>query len=233
MRPLASGFNPRSISGLALWLDASNTGSLFQDTSAATPATVSPNPIGHWKDLSGNGKNATQGTANDRPIISASTRNGRRVIEFDGLGDHFSFTSTSFQTVFGVCFVKSDTVGGRVLNSLIGSTANDIRRDGVSPTTAWRGLGAETNSGDFTNPAGSQFRVNGNSTSIVAEQVWHLVTAIRGTGTAAMEKIGQTVGFREFGGQMAEIICYDRALTTAERDRVERALGQKWGLTIG
>ena len=238
LRPLASGFNPKSISGLALWLDASAPGSLFQDTSAATAATANPNPVGYWKDLSGNGKNATQGTANNRPIISPAFRNGRTVLRFDGINsldaDFLEFTATAVQTVFAVCYVN--TAAGS-LNSLIGNSSGspDIRRDSnTTPSTRWRGLGAETNVDDFTNPAGSQFRVNGVSTSSVAEQTWHLATAIRGTGTAQVNQIARSLfSARSFGGDIAEFVCYDRALTNSERDRVERALGKKWGLTIG
>ena len=236
MRP-TNNFTPRSISGLALWLDASATGSLFQDTNAATAATANPNPVGYWRDLSGNGRHATQGTANNRPIISPDLRNGRMALRFDGINsldaDFLGFTATSLQTVFAVVYVN--TAAGN-LSSLIGNSAGspDVRRDSnTTPSSRWRGLGAETNLDDFTNPAGSQFRVNGTSTSSVAEQVWHLVTAIRGTGTASFNQIGRSqFSARSFGGDVAEFVCYDRALTDAERNTVERALGKKWGLTI-
>ena len=239
LRPRATGFSPRSISGLALWLDASASGSLFQDTSAATAATANPNPIGYWKDLSGNGKHATQGTANNRPIISPDLRNGRKVLRFDGLNsvdaDFLGFSNTAVQTIFGVCYVN--TVAGN-LSSLIGNSSGspDIRRHfDPSPSDRWRGLSNQNSDvADFANPAGSQFRVNGVGTNLVAEQVWHLVTAIRGTGTAEVNQTGRGGFFaRSFGGDIAEFICYDRALTNSERDTVERALGKKWGLTIG
>jgi hypothetical protein len=238
LRPRQTGFNPKSISGLAMWLDASAPGSLFQDTSAATASTGNPNPVGYWKDLSGNGNHATQGTANNRPIISPDLRNGRNVLRFDGLSgsdaDFLQLTATAVQTVFAVCFVN--TAAGN-LSSIIGNSSGspDIRRDSnTTPSSRWRGLGAETNLDDFTNPSGSQFRVNGVSTSSVAEQTWHMLTAIRGTGTAQINQIARSLfSARSFGGDIAEFVCYDRALTDSERDRVERALGKKWGLTIG
>lgn len=238
LRPRATGFSPKSIPGLALWLDASAIGSLFQDTNAATASTANPNPVGYWKDLSGNGKHATQGTANNRPIISPALRNGKTVLRFDGLnsldGDFLGFTATAMQTVFAVCYVN--TASGS-LNSLIGNTSGspDIRRDSnTSPSSRWRGLGAETNLDDFTNPTGSQFRVNGVSTSNVAEQTWHLVTAIRATGTGTMNQIARSqFQARSFGGDIAEFVCYSTSLTDKQRDVVERWLGNKWGLTIG
>ena len=240
LRP-RDNFTPRSIPGLALWLDASAVNALYQDTLAATPATANPNPVGYWRDLSGNGKHATQGTANNRPIVSPELRNGRTVLRFDGLGsfdaDFLAFTATSLQTVFAVCRVS--TVSGN-LNSLIGNSSGspDIRRDNnATPSNRWRGTstdGSASDVNDFANPSGSQFRVNGASTPNIAEQTWHLICAIRGTGTASLNQIARSLfSARSFGGDIAEFVCYDRALTNAQRNTVERALGRKWGLSIG
>lgn len=240
LRPRQTGFDPRSISGLALWLDASAAGSLYQDTLAATPATSATNPVGYWRDLSGNGRHATQGAANNRPTIAPTTRNNRTTIRFDGLDDFLSFTGVGMQSIFIACVCQD---AGRNLNSLIGYrdpladqgvNNSGIRRDS-SPanTTTWRGLG-NTNTGDFTNPAGSQFRVNGVSTNSVNDGVWHIVSALRnGSQMADINNIAGWFRVREFGGDIGEIICYTGLVTNTARDRIEKHLATRWGLTIG
>lgn len=240
MRPKKTGFDPRSISGLSLWLDASKPGSLFQDTTAATAATLNADPVGYWKDFSGNGNNATQATANNRPTLVLSARNSRTTVRFDGLDDFLSFTGVGLQSIFIACVCQE---AGRNLNSLIGyrdpqndqSTSNSgIRRDS-SPanTTTWRGIG-NVNVNDFTNPAGSQFRVNGVSTNSVNDGVWHIVTALRnGSALANVNNIAAFFRLREFGGDIGEIICYSGLVTNAQRDAIEKYLGARWGLTIG
>lgn len=241
LRPRATGFDPRTISGLALWLDAAAGTTLFQSSNGTTAASAAGDAVGYWGDRSGNGKNATQTTANNRPTIAPVTRNGKTVIRFDGLNDRFVFSATAMQTIFAVVSVNTEAT--RVLPSIIGNStgAPDVRRDYDAnlpvPTVRYRGKsgdGSGSDFNDFANPSGSQFRINAVSTPNVAEQVWHIVTAIRGTGAANMNCIGSTYpNARDFGGDMAEIICYDSALSTANRDKVEKYLAQKWGLTLG
>lgn len=240
LRPRQAGFDPRTISGLALWLDASASTTLYQSSNGTTAATASSDPVGYWGDRSGNGKNATQSTANSRPIISPNQQNGKTVLRWDGLDDFYSFTSTALQSVFVVLWVKTEST--RVLPSVIGNSTGspDLRRDydanAPIPTVRYRGKsgdGSGSDGNDFANPAGSQFRISGVSTPNVAEQVWHVLTAIRGTGTANLDRIGRVFPTRDYGGDMAEIIAYNRAVTDSERDTIEKALGKKWGITIG
>ena len=56
---------------LKLWLDASDASTLFQDAAGTTPAT-NGDPVGLWKDKSGNSKDVTQATAGSRPTYATS-----------------------------------------------------------------------------------------------------------------------------------------------------------------
>jgi len=111
---VASGaFTPRSISGLALWLDASDTTSTYTTDAGPVTAVSSPTEIsgcalwldasdaatlfagntgdtlatttvGRWADKSGSGSPAaSQATSGIRPQIASSSLNGRSTIEFD------------------------------------------------------------------------------------------------------------------------------------------------------
>lgn len=60
---------------LAIWLDA-NSG-----------VTVNAGNVTQWTDLSGNGRNATQATTANSPILINNVLNGQSVIRFDGIND--------------------------------------------------------------------------------------------------------------------------------------------------
>lgn len=86
-----AGFDPRSIPGLALWLDASRL--TLNDL----------DPVTTWPDLSGNGRDATQATTSKKPTFKIDGT--RRVVEGDGTDDGlvaagFDLTGASAITVF-------------------------------------------------------------------------------------------------------------------------------------
>jgi hypothetical protein len=70
-------WNPSMIS-TALWLDAADAG---------TVTTVS-GAVSQWNDKSGNGRNATQGTAGNRPVYQASAQNGLNAVRFTAASAH-------------------------------------------------------------------------------------------------------------------------------------------------
>jgi hypothetical protein len=73
LRPLATGFNPRSISGLAVWHDAADSSTVTLDSGR----------VSAWADKSGNGRtmsNSTSGTT--QPSYITAGQNGRNVVRF-------------------------------------------------------------------------------------------------------------------------------------------------------
>jgi len=83
--------NPSTIFGanLLFWLDASNTSSL----------TLSGASVTQWDDVSGNGLNAAQASATEKPQYSATALNSKPGVTFDGASDYLSLSSVaSFPT---------------------------------------------------------------------------------------------------------------------------------------
>jgi hypothetical protein len=74
LRPIASGFNPKSISGLALWLDGSVSSSV----------TLNSGNVSQWRDLSGNNRHFSQSTAGAQPEYTLAGQNGKNCLTFDG-----------------------------------------------------------------------------------------------------------------------------------------------------
>jgi len=77
LRPRASGFNPRSISGLTAWWDASD----------ASTITAVSGGVSVWLDKSGLGRTLYQGVAANRPATGTRTIGGKNALDFDGSND--------------------------------------------------------------------------------------------------------------------------------------------------
>jgi len=121
LRP-GSTFTPRSISGLALWLDAADTQSLYTtdagpvtavsapteisgcvgwwDASDAASITQSGGLVSQWNDKSGQGNHATA-SGSARPTLTAGGLNGRSVMTFDG-------TATAMTVAANAAFNSND-----------------------------------------------------------------------------------------------------------------------------
>ena len=111
-------FTPRKVRGLALWLDASNTSSLWTTDAGAVTPIADPTSISGcvlwldgadssstgmvlngsfvavWRDKSGNSNNASaNGTT--RPVLTPNGLNGKSVVTFDGVDDALQITANA------------------------------------------------------------------------------------------------------------------------------------------
>ena len=98
LRPRQTGFDPRSIAGLAAWWD-------FADSSSIT---LNGGNISQILDKSGAGRIASQSTALNQPALTSNAQNGRSMATFDNLRTHLAYQSDIFTfngaaTVFVVC----------------------------------------------------------------------------------------------------------------------------------
>lgn len=96
----AAPFTPMSLTGLALWLDASKG------------VSATGNNVTSWQDQSGNGNNATQSTSSYEPLHVTVGINGKPSVHFTG-GTHLTIADTaSLQWGTGdfyVAFVLAET----------------------------------------------------------------------------------------------------------------------------
>ena len=119
LRPRDTAFTPRSISGLALWLDASSTDSLFTTDAGAVTAVSSPLDIAtpalwldasdaasitesgglvsQWSDKSGNNRHATA-SSTARPTTGTRTVGGRNALDFNGTANSMATGGSAFPT---------------------------------------------------------------------------------------------------------------------------------------
>jgi hypothetical protein len=245
LRPRATGFSPKNISGLVGWWDAA-------DSSTITVATG----VSDWRDKSGvgSGKTLLQTTANNQPAYTA-TIGGKAAILYDGTNDEL-VTSGNVTiigadytwTVFSVC--RADAQGGGGI----------ISQDDFSATRPpqyqrlWSGTFPSARSARvfLTNAADSAVGaisglavlqstpfVLSSSQSSDTSNIW-VNGANNGTASVTPKAvqfskklyIGSIGSGSFFAGAIGEAIIYSPALTTSERQSVERYLGTKWGITV-
>lgn len=252
LRPRASGFNPKSISGLTFWLDANDS----------TTVTLVSGAVSQWSDKSGAAtpRNFTQGTANNRP--TTTTVNGKTAIKFDGVNDSLGNTTTDDpgnRTVFAVALRGAGTglegfYGGSKQNitvygwyDTLGFTATNgyplfcqrhetagasFRHVATSASTSvptvfrvqW--IKSEVDSGNFNSTVR---RANGaadtGNTSSLANYATGVYLGAMNTTPAS----GAYDNF--FSGALCEVLAYDAYLTASQCTTVENYLKAKWGVS--
>jgi hypothetical protein len=107
LRPRATGFDPRSISGCICNIDASVLSSLYQNSDGTTAASATNDPVGYMTDLSGSGSHAKQTVATgSRPFLKLNNQNGRPGLLFDGSNDFLTANISGFQSLTAVTIVQ-------------------------------------------------------------------------------------------------------------------------------
>jgi hypothetical protein len=227
-RILGEPFTPLDIADLAIWLDASQITGLSDGEAVAT-----------WSDSSGNGNDFAQGTAGFRPIYKEGIIGNRPVVRFDNTDDVLQIEGLSLASpnvVFAV--VEPATIGvQRMITDHWGGASvpgqrHIFWREAVDD---WRiNGGAQFGGGTVTadpfilmgkyDATDGQIRENGS-----------VVVGPGNTGNSAMESINlgaDSDGNRNWDGDIAEFIIYNRGITADEITQVEAYLSAKYSITL-
>jgi hypothetical protein len=232
-------FNPNfplTISGLTLWLDASDASTLFQNDNGTTPAVADTNPVGYWGDKSGAGRNAIQATAGSRPTLKLAIQAGRPVVRGDGSDDSLvaPLAASATRTLFIVASKR--TLEDGTTRSLGGYASTGHLYARSSDGAGWLWFSPATVAG-------------GTVTNwVVIEAVFASVSAavisLSGAAETAFDpndsyatSIALTLFSRPGPASagdydVAEVIDYAAALTAGNRSLVRAYLGAKWGITV-
>jgi len=241
LRP-ASNFTPRSISGLALWLDASDSSTLFQNSDGTVPATATSDPVGYWGDKSGNARHATQATAGSRPTVAAASLNARSTVANNGTGSVALVTPawnyTAGNTALAV--FRASALNQAVYQR---GSINDQPRIAVqnAPLTVRTTRGGTGNAQTHSDIgyAASEWSIVAGLTDTSLGQIYR--NGVYGTATTdsqtfagshAVRFLSLPTNIYGLNGNIAEFIYYDRLLSAAEVSRLERYLAAKWGITL-
>jgi hypothetical protein len=244
LRPLATGFNPKSIAGLIGWWDAADKSTLFQNSDGTTPATAASDPVGYWADKSGLGRHAIQETANNRPTIGS--QNSRTSLVFDGSNDLLNaagagVTGAAARSLFCVWKMNRTTGRNGIMGYSTGSGTGGWFQIVSSTAAASAGdIGFVGFSADLA-PGGSitqNMRV-GVATYDGTQIVLRKDGAVASSSNLSLSTLGSDVSFGGFTratdfaqADICEALYFNRLLSAAEISRAERYLGRKWGVTV-
>jgi hypothetical protein len=211
-------------------------------------ATATSDPVGHWRDKSGNNRHATQATGTSRPTVSGTTLNGRRQLSF--VSQHLRGPQSSWNGSVSIYWA------GRTGQSSSGAFVfHDGEADQVSAFHAgWlnaQGVGAYGNGWNSGNAPRAESPNNWRLANIVAgvtlsssEAIARVngatvntTAALTGTlsqSTSAQPFIGRDASnvWNNLNGTIAELLIFQPALTAAQRLAIERYLGSKWSIAI-
>ena len=183
-----------------------------------------------WQDMSGHAHDATMSTPEYRPNVVLNVKNSLPVVRLDA--NDFMTVSHTYTTGSGFIVAKyaGTTFGDH--DGLYGSTGtgdSDIYWSGWSGSTGWYA------------PAGSGFQgaqyLNGTltSTALTDPAAFNLYSGVDATPNSLSSwNIGRDRAYnqRNWEGDIAEVIIYDKALSDFDRMGVEVYLDEKWGLGL-
>ena len=209
--------SPVDISGCELWLDGADPNG---DGSSASGALAT------WKDKSGAGNDATQSDTGLQAIVTPAGLNSRSVVTFDGTDDYYTFPAMDdVMTVFWV-LKETNQITGNTGHFLMGATDGALYDFHRGTDTLWDGTYANENVRNGTTRVdGSDF--DGINNNISADTFITISLVTTGPVHASQLTRDRDIG-RVWSGDIAEVIIYNKALTTQEVSDVESYLQTKW-----
>lgn len=242
INPYSFGFNPLSLSP-ALWLDASDTTTLYAATTGGS--LVAPDgTVARWEDKSGNARHATQATAANRPLRKTSVANSKDALLYDSTDK--LVCSLALNANFTVIIAGRRNSGTNACG-FVGNLQNTGNVDGIiishfdtgSNNNCAAALMRVSNTGTNTS------RVNVGNASFVASvlvQSTSYTGWINGTNESTITAVysgrdtSLTIGSPRTGatsespvGNIFEVLVFPTALSAANRQAVESYLRTKWG----
>ena len=247
--PATTAFNPRQISGCALWLDAADPASM----------TLSGANVSQWNDKSGNGYNLTQSTDSARPL-------------YDGSANAITFVSNRYLNIPQAAINNANSYAlSFVFNPISASNYIFVKQHDFNNTYNALSMTFATNSGGASTTQSNQFLywrtsnqgnqattglalslqkqlvtltfdetnmtmfVNGSQVSTQASTTFKIANVTNATAftlgawlTGAGLVVNNPANF-----QLHEMIFWSNGMFTYQRQQVEGYLAWKWGLNGG
>jgi len=244
----------------ALWLDASDTATLFDATSGGS-LPAADGAVARLNDKSGNARHIIQSTAGARPTRRTAVANGLGVVRFDGSDDVLANASAQLplrsRLVFIVFRENAAIVNSGLLN-LRSATGNDFdSTDGLTigpgnRTSSRFNIIGSTSTGyvllDGTSPtvaipttiytealSGTTGTLYRNGVSISSDAAFAQFSLLSGGGFAIGARYLPNIASPYLNGDFCEAAWIDATgLTTGQvTDLIDRGngyLAHKWGL---
>lgn len=238
--PTAGGtWEPDDVSNLVVWLDAADTSFSNNDAVSA------------WTNK-GSGGNTAQSTSGKRPVFKTNLLNGKPGVDFDGTDDCLTIASLALDTYISVFIVaKTTTSKAFLVEHSANANNNDgfyfygdatahytVRRTNKNAyvgTVSWFGSAAAQAGliinaiSSVPNPMGKVYK-NG---TVQADGLSIYTDSLSDSSVTATLNIGarDNGSAAAMDGDLHELIIYNDAISTGDREKVEGYLAHKWGLT--
>lgn len=240
---------PSIIPNCSLWLDASDSATLWDATSGGN-AVAADGSVARWDDKSGNGLAATQSTSGARPLRKTGIQNGRDVLRFDGSNDCLQVSSIALASHCTVFVVSSSTRTGANYKWYMEHSADVNSNDGMffggTNGPAWAIRRTTTDSGSpadnvdwigngwvlatlHYNGQGSIYKNASLVSRRAAQNAANSLTSSANT-TKAINIASRNQSSLFLNGDIGEIIIYSRALNDYEIAAVSAWLNSRWAL---
>lgn len=217
-----SGFDPRTIPGCQLWLDAADSNTV----------TTSGSTLTGWIDKSGTGKLIN---INSAPTYSSTGFNNLPGITFAS-GNNLSTITQSLGTAITLVAVYRVTSNTTSVALSVGLSGGGETGIGYNINNTYYVLydWAVNESGNITNRT-----INTNVIHIGVKSGTTLASFINGTDPTSVpsstyNNTNSTIniggGSLPFVGTLSEAIVYNNGITTLQRQQIEGYLAWKWGL---
>ena len=212
-----AGFSPSDISGLKLWLDATDVNGDGQADQIANGTEVTS-----WTDKAGGDHNASGGNP---PTYSSTGLNWKPALRFDGSTDWLSFPEIDdVRTVFWV--LSRDEDATNKYKFVLGHSNHYHLHPGE-----WK----------IWHPSNTNARVREGSTYLGANSIDGTQTdfpmgsfsfSVVTTDNVSANQLGKDRNFdnHSWDGSIAEVLIYNQALSDLNRTKVGRYLSEKWGV---
>jgi len=232
---LPSGFTPNSVYGLALWLDASDLTKITKDGS---------NNVSEWRDKSYYGF-IFQPAGSNKPVYSATGFNGKQAMTFNnkngfqlvGQVNPYTMNRTNLTAFF--VGRQNATSGANYIIDYYSTSSRFGMNLNMTGTNFWYRQDSSLYTGTtyssnlyatwlFNDGGSPEASLYVNGTLVTSNSSF---VALSSSSTCM--KIAESCvsgGPTNFYGEIAEIVLYDRPLSTKERQNVESYLKSKWGL---
>ena len=224
---IGTGFSPASLTP-AIWYDASDLGTLYQDVAGSTPVSSDGQPVALIRDKSGNGRHLTQATASACPLFRTAA--ALRWLEFDGskralLSSRYTSNSGNFAIAW--TSRKADTSPRDDCHSVIAGVGGNMTWVGdnvlgyTSPTVEYTTAGTVVGQlmGGFD--ASSVHADHVSVINVTAGTLRSYLNGVAGntaTGAVNVSLDGFTfaVGDYVYAGRIYQFMVFPRSLTSAE-----------------
>ena len=234
---------PTQFAGCVMWLDAADAATL----------TVSGSNVSQWNDKSGSGWHISQGTSGNRPVYNST----KKSVYFTGANSTFMEntainvnlgTASVFLVVdqppgFNKYYEGTLSFRGPITTGTDPQNEDSALLDDIEGTSALHGLAlggryiGYGNTGSSTSPYIIQFTTsNGAISPAFNGAPFAGDTFTRSQQTSTRIRLGASQRGSNYGpngyytGNYHELIIYNTALTSAQRQQIEGYLAWKWGI---